>query len=987
MAEYRKKLIEVALPLKKINEQSAREKSIRHGHPSTLHLWWARRPLAACRAVLFAQLVDDPSSDPAYRNFDGRVDEERAGIKRAELFNLIEELVCWENTNNPRVINRARAEIARCVASRKIELGELQKKTIVFGPEEGKKHPDGFLPNDGRFTAWQVNCRLASAKAVNHFLSEYAPPVLDPFAGGGSIPLEAQRLGLRAHASDLNPVAVLINKALIEIPPKFAGMPPVNPEWQQKSASEKALNSSWQGASGLAEDVRYYGKWMRDEAERRIGHLYPKIKVTKEMTISRPELEPLFGKVAKVDAWIWSRTVTCPNPGCQAEVPLLGSLSICRKRKKEASLRIIVDRNESPPRIDINVVSKPADKSESTMNRNGMVCPCCKTFQPFQYLREQGCEGKMGMRLVAIAARYGRIRIFLPALSDHITTAKEVKKPDIPQLPIPERALGFRVQLYGIDYFHKLYSTRQLVALSTLCSLVEEARKLVLSADEEQSNEYSSAIAVYLALIVGRYADYGSTMTYWDDRSPSMQKTFSLPTLQMRWSFPETNPFGDFSGNLDSMLDSVVKNIERLPAGSTPGIVSQRDAAIDREDYTNFVISTDPPYYDNIGYAALSDYFYMWLREALREAEPSIFSTMMTPKSQELIAEAGRHKTRQDATKFFEDGLFRVFGAAQQYVDHQNPITIFYAFKQSELQADEGVASTGWEVFLAGLLKARWKISGTIPLRTEQPGGLRVEGRNALASSVVVVCVPRHKEAPLATRRELIGALKRELPEALRKLQSGSIAPVDLAQAAIGPGMAIFSRYTKVVEADGSSMTVRTALTLINQMLDEVLAEQEGEFDADTRWAVAWFEQYGVQEGPYGMAETLSRAKNTSVQGLAEAGIVKSRSGSVQLLDRSTLPAEWDPAADNRLTAWEGTQHLIRALDQEGEIGAAELLKKLGGSYGDKARDLAYRLYSICERKGWAHEALAYNSIVLAWPEISKLALASPKARQQDLFE
>lgn len=355
---YRKKLIEVALPLAKINEAAAREKSIRHGHPSTLHLWWARRPLAACRAVLFASFVDDPDSDPAYRRPDGSVDVERAGLKRKELFDLIEELVLWENSNNPRVINQARAEIARCVASRKIELGELQKDTIIFDPSPerkrvGQRHPKGPVSGDG-VTAWEVLIRAAAPEVVNAFLAEHAPPVLDPFCGGGSIPLEAQRLGLRAYASDLNPVAVLITKALIEIPPKFAGRPPVNPEWQKKSKEEKAA-TAWHGAQGLAADVRYYGQWMRDEAEKRIGHLYPKVRITMEMAKDRPDLKEYVGEELTVIAWLWARTVKCPNPACGGKTPLVSSFSLSSRSSNRAFVRPIVAKGRSDLALEVCV--------------------------------------------------------------------------------------------------------------------------------------------------------------------------------------------------------------------------------------------------------------------------------------------------------------------------------------------------------------------------------------------------------------------------------------------------------------------------------------------------------------------------------------------------------------------------------------------------------------------------------------------------------
>jgi putative DNA methylase len=1015
MAEHRKKLIEVALPLKKINEQSAREKSIRHGHPSTLHLWWARRPLAACRAVLFAQLVDDPSSDPAYRRIDGSVDEERAGLKRAELFNLIEEMVCWENTNNPAVINKARAEIARCVASRKIELGELQKDTIVFGPDEGKIHPDGPLPNDGRFTAWQVNCRSVSPKAVNHFLSEYAPPVLDPFAGGGSIPLEAQRLGLRAHASDLNPVAVLINKALIEIPPKFAGMPPVHPE---AGSAEKRTESrkrgprdgelfarEWKGAEGLAEDVRYYGQWMRDKAEKRIGYLYPKVMVTKEMAEDRPDLKPYVGQELTVIAWLWVRTVPSPNPAVgNAHVPLVRSFWLSKKRGKEAYVQPVIDRGRNEYNFSVKV-GKPMegfDPNHGTVIRTGARCLISDSPIPFDHAREAGKHGEMKARLMAIVCEGTRGRVYLPPEKLHVEAADCGLPDEYPISDIPEQALGFRVQLYGMNEHWKLFTPRQLTALTTFSDLVSEARDRVLQ-DETAAgtlpddnrpladgsldpHAYADAVATYLAFGVSRASDYWSGNAIWEPGGQFVGHTFTKQALQMVWDFAESNPFSDGSGNWDKTCISwIIRVIENGMAGAL-GFAKQA-SAVSAETYKGEIISTDPPYYDNIGYADLSDYFYIWLRRSLQKFYPDLLNTMLTPKAEEMIASPYRHEgSRERAAAFFEKALGTSIGQWRRHGHTDYPTTIFYAFKQAETDT-AGTASTGWETFLSGVINQDFCITGTWPLRTERSVRSVAIGTNALASSVVLACVPRAANAIMATRRDFLNQLKRELPDALRLLQSGNIAPVDLAQAAIGPGMAVFSRYAKVIEADGSQMRVRTALTLINQMLDEVLAEQEGEFDADTRWAVAWFEQYGVQEGPYGVAETLSRAKNTSVQGLAEAGIVKSRSGSVQLLDRGTLPAEWDPAEDNRLTAWEATQHLIRALDRDGESGAADLLHQLGGDFGDKARDLAYRLYSICERKGWAHEALAYNSIVLAWPEISKIALASPKASQQNLFK
>ncbi len=1006
---YRKKLIEVALPLKEINEQSAREKSIRHGHPSTLHLWWARRPLAACRAVLFAQLVDDPSSDPAYRRPDGSVDEDRAGIKRAELFNLIEELVRWENSNNPDVINRARAEIARCVASRKIELGELKKETIIYGRGEGKEHPDGPLPNDGCYTAWQIECRLAPAEAVNHFLGEYAPPVLDPFAGGGSIPLEAQRLGLRAHASDLNPVPVLINKALIEIPPKFAGLPPVNPDWREKSREAKILQSSWQGARGLAEDVRWYGRWMRDEAEKRIGHLYPKVKITQEMVDDgRPDLKPYLGQELTVIAWLWARTVASPDPSVGGKhVPLVRSFWLSKKKGKEAYVRPIVDRKKGTYEFKVRV-GKPADGFEpdkgTIITRKGGRCLLTEQSMPFAYIRDEGKAHRLGVCLMAIVCEGNRGRIYIDPNLRQEEVAHSMQAPWRPDGELPKKHRNFQTPVYGMNNLGDLFTSRQLTALTTFSDLVKEARQKVLEDakkagtlpdDDRPLHEggsgpqaYADAVATYLGLVSSRAADAWSTIVSWRNGVEATRGTFARQALPMVWDFAEAHPFSSSCGNWDgACLEWVAKALEHVPS-TVSANVTQNDAT-SVNIYKSEIISTDPPYYDNIGYADLSDFFYVWLRRSLREVYPDLLSTMLTPKAEELIASPYRHGgDKKKAAEFFETGLGQAIQRWRENGHQDYPATIFYAFKQAETDTS-GTASTGWETFLAGVIDAGFTITATWPMRTERSVRSVAIGTNALASSVVLACVPRTKDASLATRREFITALKQELAEALRLLQSGNIAPVDLAQAAIGPGMAIFSRYAKVVESDGSPMTVRTALTLINQVLDEVLAEQEGEFDSDTRWAVAWFEQFGMDEGPYGVAETLSKAKNTSVQGLVEAGVVASQGGKVKLLGREELPDDWDPATDARLTEWEAVQHLIRALDREGETGAADLLRKLGSDYGERARDLAYRLYAICERKGWSGEALAYNSLVIAWPEISKLAHQTPAGtgEQRTLFE
>jgi putative DNA methylase len=950
---YKKKLIEVALPLEDINREAAREKSIRHGHPSTLHLWWARRPLAACRAVLFSSLVDDPSecvaelmADVAKRKaaekafavqkkawdsrkalfdkaaasgmpvtsnpppgLEPKVEDILVETERERLFDIIRELVKWENSNDDRTLNKARAEILRST---------------------------GGNP----------------------------PPVYDPFCGGGSIPLEAQRLGLDAHASDLNPVPVLINKALIEIPPKFAGKPPVNPESRKKLSA----SGSWKGAAGLAEDVRYYGQWMRDEAEKRIGHLYPKVKLPKEHG----------GGEATVIAWLWARTVASPNPVAKgAHVPLVRSFWLSTKAGKKAWVEPVVDQSTMTYRFEVR--TGEGEPRGGTVSRNGGVCLLTGSPMPLDYIRAEGKAGRLGARLMAIVAEGSGGRTYVVPSEAHEHAARVAQPHDVPDTDLPEKALGFRVQNYGMVKHRHLFTDRQLAALTTFCDLVGEVRVKVMNDSGGDQPSYSDAVATYLGLAVGRLSDICNALCRWEVSKTQVRNLFTRQAIAMLWDFAEPNVFSQTAGDYSISLGNLLRALAHLPARGEC-VVKQLNAEALMNDRPR-MFSTDPPYYDNVPYADLSDFFYVWLRRCLQPVYPQLLGTMLVPKAEELIAEPFRHGGREEARLFFERGMGRVFERMRDASDSRFPTTIYYAFKQTEDEGDEdddsedaggSRASTGWETFLQGLADAGWQIDGTWPMRTELGNRMRNLDSNALASSIVLVCRVRPKDAGVASRRDFLAALKRELPDALRNLQKGNIAPVDLAQAAIGPGMAVFSRYVRVLETNGDPMGVRTALSLINQSLDEVLAEQEGEFDADTRWALAWFDQYGFTEGAYGQAETLSTAKNTSVSGMVEAGILAAKAGKVRLLKKEELPGDWDPANDDRLTVWEATHHLIRSLDS-GEQAAAELLKKLG-AVAEIARDLSYRLYTVCERRKWAQDAIGYNALVLAWPDLKRLA-------------
>jgi putative DNA methylase len=961
---YRKKLIEVSMPLEAINQESAREKSIRHGHPSTLHLWWARRPLAACRAVLFASLVDDPSAHP-----DKFPTEEEQQTERQRLHDLIGKI---EVIGNKQVVRGL-------VSWDDIKTDETGKSSIIEAAQK----------EIARCLAWENDHEPPTKpEAVTKYLQEYAPPVYDPFCGGGSIPLEAQRLGIEAHGSDLNPVAVLITKALIEIPPKFKDKPPVNPE----ARKTKDINQ-WQGAQGLAEDVRYYGKWMRDEAEKRIGHLYPKVELS----------EKHGGAEATVIAWLWARTVKCPNPACGCQMPLVRSFELSKKKGKEAWVEPIIDNSQSPPVIKFEVKTGEGKPREGTTNKKGSICLACATPTNLDYIRSEGKAGRMNAQLMAIVAEGDRERIYLSPDEKHEQIAISAEPEWKPETDLPKKALGFRVQAYGMTKHSDLFSSRQLVALTTFSDLVKEAREKIkedadaagmtddsLPLDEEGTGAvaYADAIATYLSFAVDRCTDYWSTISSWSSSRDIIRNTFARQAIPMTWDYAECNSFSLSSGNFNGAINWIYKVI-RVSSCDSKGKVQQVDAADIINHYSEpIVISTDPPYYDAVSYADLSDFFYVWMRRSLSNIYPKLFNTLTTPKQQELVAEPFRHGSRENAKQFFERGLEKVFTQVRKTANYGYPFSVYYAFKQTESEtvqngASQNIASTGWETMLEGLMRAGFSITGTLPMRTELANRMRGQGSNALASSIVLVCRPRLDDAPSATRRQFLKQLQTEFPTDLKNLQQGNIAPVDLAQASIGLGMSVFSRYSKVLEADGNPMRVRTALQIINSYIDEFLNEQEGEFDPDTRWALTWFEQYQFEPGQYGDAETLSKAKNTSIKGLEEAGILIAKNGKVRLLKREEMftspptPLLIGEGSKTRRGSnsndWEATQHLIQTLDKQGETGAAILLAQLADK-GEVCRDLAYRLYVICDRQGWTQEAISYNSLVTSWSEISRLA-------------
>lgn len=956
---YKKKLIEVALPLEAINIASAREKSIRHGHPSTLHLWWARRPLAAARAVIFAQMVDDPSAHPDIFKTDKAQEKERQ-----RLFRIIEELVKWENTTNEKVLQQARDEI---------------------------------------WQSWRYTCaeNADHQRAKELFDRFKLPGFHDPFAGGGALPLEAQRLGLKSYASDLNPVAVLINKAMIEIPPKFTGKSPVNPDIKKNL---DLAGREWNGAQGLAEDVRYYSQWMSEEAKNRIGHLYPKTEITLEIAKERPDLKKYVGQKLTVIAWLWARTVKSPNPAfANVAIPLASTFLLSTKVGKEAYVEPVIEGGSY--RFTV-MMGRPQDAEGSKLGttagkRAAFKCLMSGVPVTYAYIREEGKAGRMGAKLMAIVVEGERGRFYLGPTPEMEAVALTAQPEWRPETTLPVNPRDFKTPNYGLTSFADLFTPRQLVALTTFSNLVHEARErvmhdaiaagmsddgLALAKFGAGATAYADAVAVYLGLGVSKLADSGNSLVSWKSSMDQPIHLFTKQAVPMMWDYAEPCPFAGAMGDPVVTLKNIARVIDNLP-GTCASSSTQQDAQTQTISL-NKVISTDPPYYDNIGYADLSDFFYIWLRRSLRPVFPDLFATLAVPKAEELVATPYRHGSKEKAEIFFLDGMTQAMHRLAEQAHPAFPVTIYYAFKQAETNGDDGTTNTGWDTFLAAVIEAGFAITGTWPMRTELSNRMIGSGTNALASSIVLVCRQRAANAPIATRRDFIAALKTELPQALAHLQAGNIAPVDLAQAAIGPGMAIYTRYAKVLDAEGKQLAVRAALALINQTLDEALAEQEGDFDADSRWALTWFDQTGFAEGDYGVAEQLSKSKNTAVNGLVEAGIIVSKSGKVRLLQPAELPADWDPTTDSRLTVWEMVHHLIRSLEAGGESAAAVLVAKLG-SQAETARELCYRLYTLCERKKRANEAMAYNGLVQSWPEITRLARDKPSlaSGSQNSFE
>ena len=924
-----KKLIEVALPLKAINEACAREKSIRHGHPSTLHLWWARRPLAAARAVIFAQMVDDPLEK--YGENPTPQQRSAATKERKRLFALIEELVKWENTNNEDVLKKAREKILESC-------------------------PEGL------------------------------PAFHDPFAGGGALPLEAQRLGLESYASDLNPVAVMINKAMIEIPPKFAGRKPVGPVFNAEAQSRRELfEKEWPGATGLADDVRRYGYWMREEAKKRIGHLYPQVEITKEMAAKRPDLKQYVGQKLTVIAWLWARTVKSPNPMySHVDVPLVSSFVLSSKKGKEAWVKPVVEGDKWHFEVCVGTPPKGAEIGTTLGKRKGFRCLVSDAPIEYDYIRDYGKTKGLGEKLFAVVldGPHGRVYINPPLGMEELAKSEKPKwRPDV---KLPDNPRDFKTPNYGLNTYGELFTDRQLVALNTFSDLVQEARQKVI---EDCGDEgYANAIAVYLTFAVSRISHYWSSISSWHKTGEKMQCIFARQAIPMAWDYAEANIFSNASGNWLGGIDWIQEAVAAFQS-RIEGKAEQADAQT-QDISDGKLISTDPPYYDNIGYADLSDFFYVWIRRGLKVIYPELFSTMMVPKAEELVATPYRHGGKAAAEEFFMDGMTAAMHKLASSSHPAFPVTIYYAFKQSETSS-EGTANAGWESFLEAVITAGFAITGTWPMRTEMSGRAIARsgdsGTNALASSIVLVCRKRAEDATEITRRAFLRELMEKMPGALEDMQGGDentapVAPVDMAQAIIGPGMEIYSKYKAVLNADGSRMSVHDAIIEINRFLDE-----GDDFDAETQFCRDWFREHQWGEGPSGEADVLARAKGLSVDYVVDAGVLFSKGGKTSLVKWQDYPDDYDPTKDAHRPVWEVCHHLVRIHQRRGTGAAGEFLSMVQGQ-GEAARQLAYLLYTLCERKGLAEDARVYNELATAWNDIvtSSIENAKPVLKQAE---
>ncbi len=868
-------------------------------------------------------MVDDPSSCP--EEFPKEEDQQ---AERDRLHDIITKLVVWENTDETKAENRvlldsARYEIARSVARAYQEIPPTEPTEVM------------------------------------RYLAEKAPPVYDPFSGGGSIPLEAQRLGLRTIGSDLNPVAVLITKALIELPPKFANQAPVNPDADPMGFSlgrgKNRKTAPWRGATGLANDVRYYGRWIRTMVFQQIGEIFPKAKL-------------LDGTEATVIAWLWARNIPCPNPACGMPIPLMTTFNLSNKKGNEHWAKPILDH-------EAKTVSFAVQNNDHGVPRNGTasgkgaMCISCDGAVPISYVREQARNGNMAEQMIAVVAEGNRKRMFLSPTREHIRAAQSGKPSWRPGGTLPERARSISVQVYGFTRWEDLFTERQLTVLSNLGDVLSDAREKL--ARDGASAEYADAVSTYLALAIGRSVNAYSSFARWQNTGDKVAGVFTNQGIPMIWDFAEVNPFSESTQHWYGQVKWIAEVIERLPSDTNAGAAYQADAATTSYNNDGPVIATDPPYYGQVHFADSSDFFYVWLRPLLRDIYPNLFSGMQVPKAEEMIASQFRFENPRER---FEGLLGQTLTLMGEDCSPEFPSSIFYAYRQQE-EEREGRISTGWDTILSALTSSGFQIIGTWPMRTERPGRTNSLGVNALASSVVLVCRPRPENAPTATRRQFLDALEAELPSSLDHLTSGShIAPVDLAQAAIGPGIQIYSRYSRVETIDGEQVTVREALAAINRVIAEYDEQTQGNLDGETRFCLGWLRQNGYEEGLYGEAQNLARAMNVSVEELRDSHrLLTASTGSVSLLPED----EYGPnrrAGLQEMSAWESCFRMAYHLDPNREDGGgiegAAGVARAMGSDAESVERLARILYNHYDRKDDSRRAVMFNNLVTEWQDI-----------------
>ncbi len=818
---------------------------------------------------------------------------------------------------------------------------------VVDAPDDDKER-EGLLELVKRLVPADGNppdaVTLDEAKAaIRKSTGGDLPTIFDPFCGGGSTLIEAQRLGLPAEGSDLNPVPVLITRTLTQLIPSVSGRAPlVGDPTQFGGISGGPL-------TGLLADVQHYAERVRERVWNEVGHLYP----------SGPNGETII-------AWLWARTTVCPNPACGATMPLVTSTWISKRKNDTRGLVA----SPTGTGVEFSIAAAPSPAS-GTVVRTGATCLNCGTTTPLGTIRDQAGREGLGTQLLCLAVDGASGRAYLAP--DTTTVPHSTASGDL-DVDLPERALGFRVQAYGMRTQADIYTTRQLAMLDAFAEAIADVPEQAVADGGDAT--YAATVASILGLALGKLAQSNSTQVRWNVRSTGSSKAepaFGRHAMPMVWDFTETNPFGGSVGDWLGQVNSVTGGIRSLPLGD-PSSVRRADARSTALELRKpVVIVTDPPYFDQIGYADLSDYFYVWHRKALRKVHPDLYATIVTPKDPELIATPYRHDgSKEDAAEYFVNGFTDTFRSLKSALLPQHPILIVYAHQQEE-KSSLGTASTGWDAMLEAVLDAGLVIEGTLPVHGSYKAKLISIGTNSLASYIVMVCRPRTGNANPGSIADLRAALRTRLPDAAKALLGSGESMVDIRQAAIGPGMEVFSQFSEIF--DGTDpITVRRALTIINEELGRILDEHLGEVDDETRWASQWYADHEFEVGEFDEGRKLANTYGLGMDGLVEAGIIESRRGKVRLLKRSELPTGW--TGDSRTPVWEACQHLVKALTDgpsAGERAAAELLAALG-PLASGSRELAQYLTNLAIENGWTDDAIAYDSLVKSWPRIEQLS-------------